>query len=1666
MDLQIEKLCRIRLEADVKSAAEDVSTRSVHEIYAEIYNSTDNEGPAVRKVVKRAISWLLCSYEALTPALFLSAISSAEHGRIGDITDTASLTTICGGLVIIDTKMDVVRFVHRSLQEFLAARDEFTVSECHRVVAETCLSMCIHGPDMELATEACGKADLYKYCTLYWPRHCHCAELEGSVEALTKKMKEFVFDGDDTSLIFVEWLKQAKEFSKTLPPYHELERPEDAAFKAAGPPFFLACAFGLMSIVDHFGAQKNMDYNIRNSLGHTGIYLAGAHGHTAIVQYLLDHGAEPRPSGGSFGSPLYAAAFKGHIEVVKILLKPYAGEVYDKICDTAIEAALTGSQELIALTVLEKRSPFENKEEYDIFILRAVQAGFVHVVDHLRNNTKYERGFSTPPAKARLINSAILKGSFTVLRPLLSPAQNHAVGLQLELPRGAMSVASLDGHLDIIMLLLNHNVDLEQEGPYGRPLRVASLMGHESVVRVLLDHGADANVGGPHGDALQAAAMQGHLTITRMLLRKGAKIGRAGGIFGNALEAAAVRGHRSVAEELLKSGTFDPEYLKYEIFEESFNAAVVVGQENIIRSFSEVKMDRPWWMYDDPPFVPPRENKDLIRAASPKKGPTSNVNAFESYQKEDMKPAIARTLDAPLPASVWETSYPSIDRFQQIFLERNNEDRVEDETNSITKSEALLMDRLRKIPPLVGAALRNSKSIVSFLIQSDNKTKNDVNVEVLGNAVLTALENGNMEIVRLLLNQNFVDSEAVIRLLRELVSHGDRMVVELLLKNIDGSECPSHRYQDFALYRRRNRLKPTSPSPDRVYHFALIEVLQVSCEVGQISVIELAVDLMNKDKWFNEHQTVKYPLLRSAFETACANNQCHVLPVLSEYISDLKPSSLQCRAFQRASIRGGCESIRSLYRILSILAKYVLPPAGSYLHYRALRTAAEKGHHGTVQFLVETYSSELSLKAYEDAVLAASGNGHAETLRWLIYKVKEIRSSQSLLDTAFHLAVSNGRVEVVGILIREIADINATVRTFVDFDDDYRHHRRGYGSPYHSTARPKASSPLQAVLSSFTIRGLPLQLMFQYRCWEPASQCDKEATVRVLLDHDADIWSLGGFPRTPLQQAVQFVSLDVVRLILARVSHLDDALVHKLLCSATVRELLTGTILHELLEHFGTVRSNNMDLSQPLANALAFFDTCRDHESAKGIGRFIRSESINDVLSTGPGAAIKILLPKCPDAEVNDARYGLLLQMATVKGDIKYVKLLLERGLDPNWEGGYYHTSLQAAARMGHTDIVKLLIAAGADPNKAGGSHSTPLWAAVQYQRGEMVKLLIAHGADANPPASYWPHARTYYPSLVQMAIAMDDMSIVKSLIDRGAHINPAPSERHSHFPAIIEACHRGNPAMVRLLLTYGADPRILGPMKPHVIPHYYPAVEKTSALHMACKMGHQEVVQELLAYGVDLESSDIDFGTPLCAAAFGGHISVMEILLEAGANTDESVNGSALWYAASRGHSQIVEKLLAMGVTLGIRSSSRNALKEASFWWFRKDIIQILLDSVQGSPEEIAACEDALASACARKNDDALKLLLDYGAPPFPGLLHRACRFGLAKSVETLLDMSMASNEVDEEGNSPLQVAIADGQHHIASLLMERGVKNDEDNAKYGAPVIVVEEVVVGKEC
>jgi hypothetical protein len=119
-----------------------------------------------------------------------------------------------------------------------------------------------------------------------------------------------------------------------------------------------------------------------------------------------------------------------------------------------------------------------------------------------------------------------------------------------------LSWASLQGHTQIVKLLLDKGADVNAQGGYmGNALQAASGEGHEQVVKLLLDKGADVNAqGGNYDNALQAASEGGHEQVIKLLLDKNVDVNTQGGHYGNALQAASRIGHEQVVKLLLDKG--------------------------------------------------------------------------------------------------------------------------------------------------------------------------------------------------------------------------------------------------------------------------------------------------------------------------------------------------------------------------------------------------------------------------------------------------------------------------------------------------------------------------------------------------------------------------------------------------------------------------------------------------------------------------------------------------------------------------------------------------------------------------------------------------------------------------------------------------------------------------------------------------------------------------------------------------------------------------------------------------------------------------------------------------------------------------------------------------------------------------------------------------------
>lgn len=148
-------------------------------------------------------------------------------------------------------------------------------------------------------------------------------------------------------------------------------------------------------------------------------------------------------------------------------------------------------------------------------------------------------------------------------------------------------------------------------------------------------------------------------------------------------------------------------------------------------------------------------------------------------------------------------------------------------------------------------------------------------------------------------------------------------------------------------------------------------------------------------------------------------------------------------------------------------------------------------------------------------------------------------------------------------------------------------------------------------------------------------------------------------------------------------------------------------------------------------------------------------------------------------------------------------------------------------------------------------------------------------------------------------------------------------------------------------------------------------------ALRRAASVGDLAKVKELLAAGVDVNAANAYGGTALAYAADKGHTAVVELLLERGANpntTDRFYNSTPLGWAVSHGHADVARALLAKGAQ-GETEALMGAAREG-----HAGIVKVILERGKLGPE---ALSEALLVASQGQQAEVATLLQAAGAKP-----------------------------------------------------------------------------------
>ena len=233
----------------------------------------------------------------------------------------------------------------------------------------------------------------------------------------------------------------------------------------------------------------------------------------------------------------------------------------------------------------------------------------------------------------------------------------------------------------------------------------------------------------------------------------------------------------------------------------------------------------------------------------------------------------------------------------------------------------------------------------------------------------------------------------------------------------------------------------------------------------------------------------------------------------------------------------------------------------------------------------------------------------------------------------------------------------------------------------------------------------------------------------------------------------------------------------------------------------------------------------------------------------------------------------------------------------------------------------------------------------------------------------------------------------------------------------VMEACLRGRPEALKLLLERGADPNVKSRSSHHYRPlHRTVEHKKTMPKHE----GHMQVVEILLDAGADplLPGSPwLISAVALCAT--GDSTEFLPLLL------DRIPADLDIFHAALLGHPQRVEELLADNPALAASHDPDTRIWTSERGW---SALLYCTRSCLGRNDKAKAKELAATARC----------LLARGADP-KGCIEHAIHSGNLEIMETLLEAGASVADDDT-----LNHAACDGQFEMLEMLLKHGTRLD----------------------
>lgn len=277
----------------------------LEQLYLEIYDRLVNHpGEAGRSIVRNVLRWLLCARRQMKNFEFRIAVAGNLSIRPEDL-EREHILDLCQNLVVFDDSLDVFRFAHLSVREFLEQQPEYDQVSCHALAAEVCMLQLMEsskhvaakkflraecGIDLNskaFSTSAAFFDAFYTYAVLFWMDHCQWAgeQVREGESHFKKIFWFFLFDESESDSPLSSWARSYRCYGVDTNHGSFLQELLGNLSSNLVRAYFLAIAFAFREILEECLSRPDLDLKAKRQ----GLLLAAVAPHEGVLELLSEN---------------------------------------------------------------------------------------------------------------------------------------------------------------------------------------------------------------------------------------------------------------------------------------------------------------------------------------------------------------------------------------------------------------------------------------------------------------------------------------------------------------------------------------------------------------------------------------------------------------------------------------------------------------------------------------------------------------------------------------------------------------------------------------------------------------------------------------------------------------------------------------------------------------------------------------------------------------------------------------------------------------------------------------------------------------------------------------------------------------------------------------------------------------------------------------------------------------------------------------------------------------------------------------------------------------------------------------------------------------------------------------------------------------------------------